>query len=57
VQESKKTLDEFIEVMKKIAIEARDQREMLKTAPHDTPVRRLDDVKAVKEPKSTYKTL
>ena len=55
--ESKKTLDEFIEVMKKIAIEARDQREMLKTAPHDTPVRRLDDVKAVKEPKFTYKTL
>ena len=55
--ESKKTLDEFIDVMKKIAIEARDQRELLKTAPHHTPVRRLDDVKAVKEPKFTYKTL
>ena len=55
--ESKRTLDEFIEVMKKIAIEARDQRELLKTAPHHTPVRRLDDVKAVKEPKFTYKTL
>ena len=55
--ESKKTLDEFIDVMKKIALEARDQRELLKTAPHHTPVRRLDDVKAVKEPKFTYKTL
>ena len=55
--ESKKTLDEFIDVMKKIAIEARDQRELLKTAPHHTPVRRLDDVKAVKEPKFTYKML
>ena len=55
--ESKQTLDEFIDVMKKIALEARDQRELLKTAPHHTPVRRLDDVKAVKEPKFTYKTL
>lgn len=55
--ESKKTLDEFIDVMKQIALEARDQRELLKTAPHHTPVRRLDDVKAVKEPKFTYKTL
>ncbi len=55
--ESKKTLDDFIDVMKKIAIEARDQRELLKTAPHHTPVRRLDDVKAVKEPKFTYKML
>lgn len=55
--ESKETLDEFIEVMKRIAIEARDERDMLKTAPHHTPVRRLDDVKAVKEPKFTYKML
>ena len=55
--ESKDTLDEFIEVMKTIAIEARDNREMLKTAPHSTPVRRLDDVKAVKEPKFTYAML
>ena len=43
--------------MKTIAIEARDNREMLKTAPHSTPVRRLDDVKAVKEPKFTYAML
>ncbi len=55
--ESKQTLDAFIEVMKTIAVEARDQREVLKTAPHHTPVRRLDDVKAVKEPKFTYRCL
>ena len=39
--ESKDTLDAFIAVMKRIAEEARDNRELLKTAPHDTPVRRL----------------
>ncbi|MBO4641808.1 MAG: aminomethyl-transferring glycine dehydrogenase subunit GcvPB [Bacteroidaceae bacterium] len=55
--ESKDMLDEFIEVMKKIALEARDNREMVRTAPHDTPIRRLDDVKAVKEPKFTFKSL
>lgn len=55
--ESKDTLDSFIETMKKIAEEARDNRELVKTAPHNTPVRRLDDVKAVKEPKLTYKML
>lgn len=55
--ESKQTLDAFIEVMKNIANEAKEQRELVKTAPHDTPVRRLDDVKAVKEPKFTFKML
>lgn len=55
--ESKDTLDEFITVMKTIAEEARDHRELLKSAPHHTPVRRLDDVKAVKEPKFTFKAL
>lgn len=52
--ESKDTLDSFIEVMKQIAEEARDNREMLKNAPHTTPVRRLDDVKAVKDAKFKY---
>ena len=55
--ESKDTLDEFIEVMKNIAIEARDQRDLLKQAPLHTPVRRLDDVKAVKDAKFTFKDL
>jgi len=43
--------------MKKIAEEAKSEREMVKTAPHRTPIRRLDDVKAVKEPKFTFKML
>ena len=53
--ESKETLDDFIAVMKKIAEEAKADPQLLKTAPHDTPVRRMDDVKAVKEPHFTYK--
>lgn len=55
--ESKDTLDEFIAVMKKIAEEAKADPQLLKTAPHSTPIRRLDDVKAVKEPKFTFQTL
>lgn len=55
--ESKETLDGFIAVMKRIAEEAKADRALLKGAPHSTPVRRMDDVKAVKEPKFTYKAL
>ena len=55
--ESKETLDAFIAVMKRIAEEAKADPQLLKSAPHDTPVRRMDDVKAVKEPKFTFKAL
>ena len=44
--ESKETLDGFIAVMRKIAQEAADNPELVKTAPHSTPVHRLDDTKA-----------
>ena len=47
--ESKETLDDFIETMKKIAVEARENPELLHTAPHHTPIRRPDDVRAVKD--------
>jgi len=47
--ESKQTLDAFVEIMKKIAEEAHTQPELLKTAPHITPVGRLDEVKAAKD--------
>ena len=55
--ESKETLDGFIAVMQKIAEEAKADRQLLKTAPHSTPVRRLDDVLAVKAAQFTYKDL
>ena len=55
--ESKETLDDFIAVMRTIAKEAKEQPEMVKTAPHCTPVRRLDDTKAALKPIVTYREL
>ena len=54
--ESKETLDAFIETMKKILDEADENPDLLKNAPHNTPVRRLDEVKAIKELKVRWKT-
>jgi len=48
--ESKRTLDAFIEAMKEIAREAEENPEILHTAPHNTPIRRLDDVRAARNP-------
>lgn len=47
--ESKQTLDIFADTLLKIAAEAHTQPELLKTAPHITPVGRLDEVKAARE--------
>lgn len=47
--ESRETIDSFIEVMIKIAKEAKENPEILKNAPHNTPVRRIDEVKAARE--------
>jgi glycine dehydrogenase subunit 2 len=48
--ESVETLDEFINAMISIAKEARENPEELKSAPHNTIVRRLDEVKAARTP-------
>jgi len=48
--ESKQTLDAYIEAMKEIARDAEENPEILHTAPHSTPVRRLDDVRAARNP-------
>jgi glycine dehydrogenase subunit 2 len=47
--ESKQTLDAFVEAMREILDEAHRDPRLLKTAPHTTPVRRLDDVRAARE--------
>ncbi len=47
--ESKDTLDQFVAVMTELLAKAGADPEALKQAPRATPVRRLDDVKAVKE--------
>ncbi len=46
--ESKDTLDAFVAAMREILDEAHRAPQLLKTAPHSTPVRRLDDVKAAR---------
>ena len=47
--ESKETLDQFIDVMAQLLAEARDNPARMQGAPYTMPVRRLDDVKAVRE--------
>jgi glycine dehydrogenase subunit 2 len=47
--ESKETLDQFIDAMRQIADEAVKEPALLHSAPHHTPVKRLDEVKAAKD--------
>jgi glycine dehydrogenase subunit 2 len=47
--ESKPTLDAFVAAMTAIAAEARREPALVKGAPHETPVRRVDEVKAARE--------
>ena len=48
--ESRETLDYFIEVMKAIAQEAKDDPTLLREAPHNTPNSRLDEARAARRP-------
>jgi glycine dehydrogenase subunit 2 len=47
--ESKETMDAFVDALLRIAEEARTNPDLLLTAPHNAPLRRLDEVKAGKE--------
>lgn len=53
--ETPETLKAFCETMEKIAQEILTDPEMVKHAPHTTPVRRLDEVKAAREPMLKWK--
>lgn len=55
--ESVETLDQFIGVLRTIAQEAKENPEVVKTAPHNTPTGRADDVAAAKQPVLTWKQL
>lgn len=55
--ESLDTLNAFIDVMKKVAIEAKEDPDTVKNAPYTTPVRRLDETTAAKKPMLIYKDL
>ncbi|MGB2911625.1 MAG: aminomethyl-transferring glycine dehydrogenase subunit GcvPB [Anaerolineales bacterium] len=53
--ESKETLDAFAAALTQIAEEARTNPQMLHSAPHITPVRRLDEAQAARKPVLCYK--
>ncbi len=52
--ESKESLDNFIAVMRQIVEEAKQDPVLLQNAPYNTPIRRLNEVKAAKEMKVRY---
>jgi glycine dehydrogenase subunit 2 len=53
--ETKETLDSFADAMLAIAQEASREPELLKEAPHNRPVQRLDEVKAAKRAVVRYR--
>nr|WP_243426447.1 aminomethyl-transferring glycine dehydrogenase subunit GcvPB [Caldicoprobacter guelmensis] len=48
--ESKETLDAFADALIEVAREVEEQPEKVKDAPHSTPVRRLDEARAARNP-------
>jgi glycine dehydrogenase subunit 2 len=48
--ESKESLDLFVDVLRAIHREAAEDPELLKTAPHSTPVGRMDEAQAARQP-------
>lgn len=54
--ESKASLDNFIEIMYQIADEVEKNPEIVRSAPHNTPVKRLDEAMAAREPDVSYQS-
>ncbi|MBY0403875.1 MAG: aminomethyl-transferring glycine dehydrogenase subunit GcvPB, partial [Cyanobacteria bacterium] len=52
--ESKATLDKFVEAMLSIAKECQDTPELVLNAPHTTPVKKVDEVWAARNPDLNY---
>ncbi|HOV14604.1 MAG TPA: aminomethyl-transferring glycine dehydrogenase subunit GcvPB, partial [Spirochaetota bacterium] len=52
--ESKETLDVFASIMKKILNEAKTNPDLLKDSPVKTPIKRIDDVTAARNPVLKY---
>ncbi len=52
--ESKASLDNFIDILMTIADEAENDPEKVRSAPHDTPVGRLDEAGAARDPDVSY---
>ncbi len=52
--ESKETLDEFVEAMIEIAQQAKDAPDSFAACPKTTPVTRLDETRAARQPDLAY---
>ena len=55
--ESLETLDAFVDAMLEIAREAHDDPELVKSAPHTAPVRRLDEATAARQPNLRWRAV
>jgi glycine dehydrogenase subunit 2 len=55
--ESIETLDSFATVVERIVEEARTDPELLHSAPHDSPVRRLDETTAARQPNLRWRAM
>lgn len=53
--ESKSRLDNFIEVMRKIAEEIKQNPEFVNSAPHNAPIKKVDETLAARKPDLRYK--
>lgn len=53
--ESRETIDQFIAAMKRIALEAEKDPELLRSAPHHPKVTRLNETKAAREPRLRWR--
>ena len=53
--ESKQSVDAYADILLKIAEEAQVHPELLHDAPHNTPVRRMDEVRAARHPVLRYR--
>ncbi|MBI4396983.1 MAG: aminomethyl-transferring glycine dehydrogenase subunit GcvPB, partial [Elusimicrobia bacterium] len=53
--ETRETMDAFCHALESIIQESRTEPEKVKSAPHTRPVRRLDEVKAAREPNLRFK--
>jgi glycine dehydrogenase subunit 2 len=53
--EAKETLDAFADALLKISREAREDPELIRSAPHGRPVGRLDEVRAARQPVVRYR--
>ena len=55
--ESIETLDAFVSAVKSIVAEAHSDPELLHAAPHDSPVRRLDETTAARQPNLRWRAM